>query len=154
MAVDGNIHGRVLLHDIGKLVLNDFQKGKDHQLVVEEMRFVRTHATMGYGVLTQYGYSDFVLKSVLYHHENYDGTGYPGNLIGEEIPIGARILRVCDTFAALTTDRPYRKHFEFDTAMDLMIEEVKNFDMKVFLTFQKVAHEVGLKYKINLTKGE
>ena len=52
------------------------------------------HSTLGYEKLKDQGYSDFVLESILYHHENYDGSGYPSNLAGKEIPIGARILRV------------------------------------------------------------
>ena len=90
---------------------------------------------------SQNKYSDFVLKSILYHHENYDGSGYPSNKSGEEIPIGARILRVCDVFAALRSDRPDRKAFDMETVMELMIEEVKNFDMQVFLAFQRVVHK-------------
>ncbi len=62
-------------------------------------------------------------------------------MIGEEIPLGARILRVCDVFVALTSDRPYRKAFDSQTAVELLIEEVRHFDMKVFLPFQSIIHE-------------
>lgn len=95
-----------VLHDIGKIVLENYVEEQD-TLVVEEMRFVRTHSTLGYELLQGRGYSDFVLESILYHHENYDGTGYPANLAGEKIPFGARILRICDVYCALTSDRPY-----------------------------------------------
>lgn len=142
-----------ILHDIGKLRINDLYEVED-KLVIEEMRCVRMHASLGYELLKNYEYSDYILKSILYHHENYDGTGYPENLSGEEIPLGARIIRVCDTFAALTTDRPYRKRFELDTAIELMIEEVKNFDIKVFIAFRRVVQEVGLKYQTKVIKGE
>ena len=64
-----------VLHDIGKIVLENYVEEQD-TLVVEEMRFVRTHSTLGYELLQGHGYSDFVLESILYHHENYDGTGY------------------------------------------------------------------------------
>lgn len=141
-----------MVHDIGKLKLNDEENAD--QMVVEEMRYVRMHTNLGYEILKKYDYADFVMETVLYHHENFDGTGYPDNLSREDIPMGARILRVCDTFAALTTDRPYRQHFELDTALELMIDEVKNFDMKVFLAFQRVVHEIGLGYKTNVIKGE
>ena len=77
---------------------------------------------------------------MLHHHENWDGSGYPDSLRGEEIPYGARILRVCDVFSALISDRPYRKAFDSATAMELMIEEIKNFDIKVFLAFQRIIH--------------
>ena len=98
------------------------------------------HSTLGYEELKDQGYSDFVLESILYHHENYDGSGYPANKAGEDIPIGARILRVCDVYAALISDRPYRKAFDISAVMELMIDEVKNFDMQVFLAFQRVVH--------------
>ena len=127
------------LHDIGKIVLENYVEEQD-TLVVEEMRFVRTHSTLGYELLQGRGYSDFVLESILYHHENYDGTGYPANLAGEKIPFGARILRICDVYCALTSDRPYRSAFTREQAMELMTEEVKNFDLKMFLAFQRVIH--------------
>ena len=95
-------------------------------------------------ILKKKDFSDFVIESILYHHENYDGSGYPDNLQGESIPLGARILRVCDVFIALTSDRPYRKAFDTETAVTLMIDEVKNFDIKVFLAFLKVVHEIDL----------
>ena len=139
------------LHDIGKLQLSS---DKENQFVVEQMQFVRMHADLGYEVLKDRGFSDTVLDSIRYHHENYDGSGYPNNLVGEEIPLGARIIRVCDTFAALTTDRPYRKCFTMDTSMELMIEDIKHFDLQVFLAFQKVVHEVGIRYKTSIIKGE
>lgn len=67
----------------------------------------------------------FCIESILYHHENYDGSGYPSNKAGDDIPIGARILRVCDVYAALISDRPYRRGFDISSVMELMIDEVK-----------------------------
>ena len=107
---------------------------------IEEARYIRRHAQLGEQILRKQGMSDNICSMVLYHHENFDGSGYPFNLLGEEIPLGARILRVCDVFAALISDRPYRKAFDIDTAIQLLIEEVKNFDMRVFLAFQSVIH--------------
>ncbi len=131
-----------MLHDIGKLKLTGYINGQENDpLVIEELKYVRMHSTLGYEELKDQGYSEFVLESILYHHENYDGSGYPSNKAGEDIPIGARILRVCDVFSALSSDRPYRKAFDVDAVMELMIEEVKNFDMEVFLAFQRVVHE-------------
>lgn len=131
-----------MLHDIGKLKLTGYINGQESDpLVIEELKYVRMHSTLGYEELKGQGYSDFILESILYHHENYDGSGYPSNKSGTEIPIGARILRVCDVFAALSSDRPYRKAFEMNAVMELMIEEVKNFDMQVFLAFQRVVHK-------------
>ena len=131
-----------MLHDIGKLKLTGYINGQERDpLVIEELKYVRMHSALGYEELKGQGYSDFVLESILYHHENYDGSGYPSNKAGKEIPIGARVLRVCDVYAALTSDRPYRKGFDMGTVMELMIDEVKNFDMQVFLAFQRVVHK-------------
>ena len=116
-----------MLHDIGKLKLRSYINGQEsNPMVIEELK--------------DQGYSDFVLESILYHHENYDGSGYPSNLAGKEIPIGARILRVCDVFCALSQERSYRKAFDKHTVMELMIDEIKNFDLEVFLAFQRVVH--------------
>ena len=92
-------------------------------------------------VLKNYDYSDNIMKVVLYHHECYDGSGYPDNLKGTDIPLGARILKVTDEFAALISERPYRKAFDIDTAVNILIEEIKNLDMRVFIEFQRMIHE-------------
>ncbi len=132
------------LHDIGKLEMAKYvhtvKHAPENTLRVEEMRYVRTHPALSYAILNEKGYSHQLTEWVLYHHENYDGSGYPANKTGEEIPLGARILRVCDVFAALTANRSYRKAFDMKTAVELMIAEVKNFDMKVFLAFLQVVN--------------
>ena len=130
-----------MVHDIGKLEIAKYLYSREPDpLTIEELKYVRTHSTMGYAILNERHYSEFVLQSILHHHENYDGSGYPANLAGEEIPLGARILRVSDTFAALISDRPYRKAFSMEEAVALMIDEIKDFDVGVFLAFQRVVH--------------
>ena len=131
-----------MLHDIGKLKLRSYINGQEkNPLVIEELKYVRMHSTLGYEELKDQDYSETVLQSILYHHENYDGSGYPSNLSGDSIPLGARILRVCDVYAALISDRPYRKAFDVSSVIELMIDEIKNFDMEVFLAFQRVVHD-------------
>lgn len=132
-----------MLHDIGKLKLPENNQEK-HNLVIEQLRYVRMHSQLSYEILRNKGYSQFVLKSILHHHENYDGSGYPDNIAGEDIPLGARILRICDVFIALISDRAYRKAFDVNTAVSLMIDEVKNFDMKIFLAFLNVVNEIDI----------
>ena len=130
-----------MLHDIGKLKLTGYINGQERDpLLIEELKYVRMHSSLGYEELKDQGYSDIVLQSILYHHENYDGSGYPSNLSENSIPLGARILRFCDVYAALSSDRPYRKAFDVSTVIELMIDEIKNFDMEVFLAFQRVVH--------------
>lgn len=127
-----------MVHDIGKLRLRTYVEEKEATLGIDEMRYVRLHPTLGYAILKEQGYEEEVLTAVLYHHENADGSGYPNNLKNEDIPVNARVLRVCDAFGALIANRAYRSAFDIETALTIMIEEVKNFDMKVFLAFQIV----------------
>lgn len=130
-----------MVHDIGKLKLSKYLYGRRKDiLMIEEMKYVRMHSALSYDSLKNLDYPEELLRSVYHHHENYDGSGYPDNLKGSAIPWGARILRVCDVFSALVSIRPYRKAFDIDTAVELMIDEIKNFDMKVFLAFLQVVH--------------
>ena len=130
-----------MLHDIGKLRILDYlHKDRSEAMVVEKMKYVRMHTTFGRDVLKSQGYNDNICRMVYEHHENYDGSGYPCNLSEDMIIPGARIIRVCDVYVALISDRSYRKAFEEKVAIDLMIEEARHFDMKVFLAFLDVIH--------------
>ena len=143
------------LHDVGKLELARYLRGhQEETLIIEEMKYVRRHSQLGADILEKKGYSQRIVDMVRFHHENCDGSGYPTNLSREEIPMGARILRVCDVFAALTADRPYRKAFDIDTAMELMIEEAKNFDIQVFLALMNIVHEGELGEILDTTELE
>ena len=130
-----------MLHDIGKERVSNALDEDAERLIVEEIHYVRLHSQASYDILKQRGYSERILQTVLYHHENMDGSGYPENLSGEAIPLGARIIPACDVYAARTSDRPYRKSFDRKTAVELMIEDIKDFDIKVFLAFQRMLHE-------------
>lgn len=131
-----------MIHDIGKLKLGEYLYGRrKDSLQIEEMKYVRMHPTIGYELLKELGeYPQSILDAIYHHHENIDGSGYPDNLKGDAIPLGAKILRPCDVFAALVSERPYRAAFDVDTTIDLMIDEFKNFDMKIFLAFMRVVH--------------
>ena len=131
-----------MVHDIGKLKLSEYLYGRTNEsLPEEEKKYMSMHSKISYDVLKKYDYSDNIMEVVLSHHECYDGSGYPNGLVGEDIPIGARILKVTDEFAALISDRPYRKAFDIDTAVSIMIDEVKNLDMKAFILFQRLIRE-------------
>ncbi len=130
-----------LLHDIGKLRLSKYLYSKTNDtLMVEQMRYVREHSTFGRDILKEKGYKQEILEAVYSHHENFDGSGYPDRLRGEAIPKMARILRTCDVFAALTSDRSYRRAFDNETAVEMMIDEVTSYDMEVILAFQRLYH--------------
>ena len=111
---------------------------------------MRLHAKLGADIARQEGYGDDIADIILYHHENYDGSGYPYCLQGEEIPIGARIIRVCDVFVALISDRAYRKAFEPKIALLMVSDEVRHFDMKVFLAFQRIINTTDILDEIQL----
>lgn len=131
-----------MLHDIGKLELADVIYGhRDDILAVERSKYVRMHPTLGIDVLRKEGgYSEEIISFIANHHENCDGTGYPHHIEGDEIPYGAKILRVCDVFAALVSNRTYRAAFSVDTAVEMMIDDVCEYDMRVFLAFLKVVY--------------
>lgn len=136
-----------MVHDIGKLQIGQYLYGRDDGVMrIEEMKYVRLHPTLGYEKLKQYGgFSELVMEGVYHHHENYDGTGYPDNLRAERIPLASRILRICDVYAALISERPYRAAFESEAAVEMMIDEVRHFDMKIFLAFLNVVHSEDIK---------
>ena len=130
-----------MVHDIGKLQLREFlHRERSEAMVVEKMKYVRLHAACSRDILKKKGYDDTILEMVYHHHENYDGSGYPDNISGDAIPLGARIIRVCDVYTALISDRSYRKAFSEQVAVELMIDETRHFDLKVFLAFQRVIH--------------
>ena len=131
-----------VLHDIGKLRVNRYvySDEKDDTLVIEKMKYVRMHSTYSRDILKGEDYPENIIEAVYHHHENYDGSGYPDGLKGKNIPEMSRILRTCDVFSALITDRSYRKAFAPKTAMAIMIDEVEDYDMEVFLAFQRVFH--------------
>jgi putative nucleotidyltransferase with HDIG domain len=100
-----------LLHDIGKidLVYASLLR-KPYDLSAEERTLIQTHATKGADLLTSLSsVSSLVVRGVRHHHERYDGSGYPKGLAGEEIPISARIIMLCDSIDAMLSDRPYRQ---------------------------------------------
>ncbi len=134
-----------MVHDIGKLRLSSYLYGRNSNgMIIEEIRYMRMHSKLGYDILKENGYNNAICEAVLYHHENYDGSGYPDNRKAEQIPLGARIMHVADAFIALISERPYREAFDFDSAIGIMIEDVKEFDMQVFLAFMDVIHEDGV----------
>ena len=103
------IEAAALLHDIGKLAVPEHILNKPGRLTPAEFERMKTHATVGAEILAEVDFPYPVVPIVRHHHENWDGTGYPDGVQGENIPIGARILAVVDCFDALTSDRPYRR---------------------------------------------
>ena len=93
---------------------------KPGKLDDDERRVIETHTDAGWRILQELEALRYILPGVLYHHEHYNGKGYPDGLVGENIPIDGRILAVCDAFDAMTSDRPYRKGMPIQKAAGIL----------------------------------
>ena len=137
------------LHDIGKIRIPDAILNKPGKLTPEEFDIMKKHSVYGGAIideliesLPQASYLEVARDIALYHHERWDGTGYPEGLKGEEIPLPARIMAVADVFDALISDRVYKKAFSFEKAMDIIKEESgTHFDPDIVKAFFAVADE-------------
>ena len=105
-----------ILHDVGKIGVPDSVLLKPDKLDRDEWDLMRKHPEMGFRMLQHIAFLQPALDIVFCHQERFDGTGYPRGLAGEEIPLGARIFAVVDTFDAMTSDRPYRKALSIEEA--------------------------------------
>lgn len=128
-----------LLHDIGKVGIREHILLKKGGLTPEEKKEIMTHPRIGAKILKPANLPREVVAAVLYHHEDYNGGGYPEGLTGKRIPLLARIIRVADAYDAMKSDRPYRKAF----SQQWIIEELrrcagKQFDPAVVEAMQKV----------------
>ncbi len=111
-----NIERGALLHDIGKIGIPESILRKAGPLTALEREIVKEHPLIGYEIIEEFEFLKKAAQIVLFHHESYDGSGYPYGLAAEEIPLEARIFAVADTLDAITSDRPYRKGSSFDVA--------------------------------------
>ncbi|MYL33568.1 HD domain-containing protein [Pontibacillus yanchengensis] len=112
-----------LLHDIGKIGVRDNVLLKDGKLTDEEFELIKKHPVMGANILEQVDLPDELqplLPGVKYHHERFDGRGYPEGLSGYNIPKFGRLMAVADAFDAMTSDRPYRKGMPFEKALSII----------------------------------
>ena len=110
------VYWGALLHDLGKIGVPDAVLLKDGPLNETEWALMRAHPESGKNVLKPLPAFDEAAEIVLCHEERYDGSGYPGGLRGDEIPLGARLFAVIDTLDAMSSDRPYRRGLDFDAA--------------------------------------
>jgi len=112
-----NLQIASLLHDIGKIGIPEMILNKIEKLTPEEIQIIHEHPSKGVTILQPIKELSECIKGVKYHHERYDGMGYPEKLKGEEIPLIASIISVADSYDAMTTDRPYRKAFSSKEAI-------------------------------------
>lgn len=108
------IHIAAHLHDIGKIGVPDAVLNKEGKLTEEEFSYIKKHPVIGAEILSKSKKLGELSDIVLMHHERYDGKGYPLGKAGVEIPIGARIIAICDSIDAITSNRCYRKAHDFE----------------------------------------
>ncbi|MBC6696082.1 response regulator [Terrisporobacter mayombei] len=137
------------LHDVGKIGINDATLLKAGRLDDAEFEYMKNHAELG-GQTIQRMINETNVESFLYiakdmahyHHEKWDGSGYPRGLKGGEIPISARIMAIVDVYDALTTKRPYKEALSHEKALEIILEgKGKSFDPKIIEIFEKIHHK-------------
>ncbi|NIM02650.1 GAF domain-containing protein [bacterium] len=134
-----NIEYSALIHDIGKIGIQESILTKKGGLSGTEYEIVKMHPLIGESIITPVKFLNGVAPLILYHHERFDGKGYLEGLRGEAIPLGARIISVADAFDAMTSDRPYRKALTKKRARDeLEKESGKRFDPQVIEAFLRL----------------
>jgi HD-GYP domain-containing protein (c-di-GMP phosphodiesterase class II) len=128
-----------LLHDIGKMGVPDAILLKPGPLTEEEWRLMRRHPTLAYELLSPIAFFGPALDIPYAHHERWDGGGYPRGLVGDQIPISARIFAVADVYDALTSDRPYRRAWSPERTLDhIRCEAGRHFDPQVVEPFVRM----------------
>ena len=134
-----------LLHDIGKIGISDEILNKAGKLTSEEWEVIRSHPQLGADIVSNVPELAACLAGILYHHEHYDGSGYPAGLKGEAIPLDARILGIVDAFAAMTSARPYRAAFSIEEALEELKQGAgKQFDPNLVKAFLPTAQTMSL----------
>jgi HD-GYP domain-containing protein (c-di-GMP phosphodiesterase class II) len=124
------------LHDVGKVHLPPLLLSKKEALTDEDWKTIRTHPELGEEMLKEIDFLAPSLPVVRHHHERWDGTGYPDRLVGEAIPLEARIVAVADAFDAMVSDRPYRRAMPVKAACDEIARSAgTQFDPRCAATF-------------------
>ena len=141
------------LHDIGKIAVSDLILNKNGKLTDEEFAIMKSHTTEGGKILKKIvedagdtfdaGYLNESIEMASFHHEKWDGSGYPNHLKGEEIPLSARIMAVADVFDALIAERVYKKGFPYEKAMAIITEGAgKHFDPDIVEAFTHISKKL------------
>ncbi len=148
----GNIVRAAPLHDIGKINVPDaiLNKPGPGRLTDEEFEIMKSHAQAGYEIITkaienmdESGYLEEARQMAHYHHEKWDGSGYPDGIKGEEIPLSARVMAVADVFDALMSKRSYKPPFTYEQAMKIITDGAgKHFDPKIVSAFAEAEVKV------------
>jgi HD-GYP domain-containing protein (c-di-GMP phosphodiesterase class II) len=115
--------------DIGKIAMDYKVFSKEKPLTEQEFEYIKQHASKSTEILIQSNLiSRDILSCIVHHHESYNGDGYPTKVKGNAIPIGARVIKLCDVYYALTEERPYRKGYSHEEAINIMEKEREKYD--------------------------
>jgi diguanylate cyclase (GGDEF)-like protein len=134
-----------VLHDLGKIGISDRILHKKNKLSAGEYKKIQKHPQIGAEIIRPVHSLCGVIPSILYHHERYDGRGYCANLKGDQIPMGARIVAVADVYSALVENRPYRKAYSKEEALEIIKQgSGSQFDPKVVDAFLKIIKDPQL----------
>ncbi|WP_246000930.1 HD-GYP domain-containing protein [Brevibacillus panacihumi] len=137
-----------LLHDIGKVAIPDLILQKEGKLTPEEYEIVKLHPTTGADMVEQIESLAHISRGIRYHHERWDGRGYPHQLKGEQIPLMGRILAVADTFDAMISTRSYRQAVSAQTAYEEVLRcSHTQFDPQIVEYFKKAYEKGALQVK-------
>jgi putative nucleotidyltransferase with HDIG domain len=132
-----------LLHDIGKLAIPDRLLQKAGPLTRDEFEQVKQHAALGAAMLEGIAAGAALSQIVRHHHENWDGSGYPDGLRGDDIPLGARVLSITDCYDALTSERPYRRRLTHACAVAAIVERRGTmYDPALVDAFVRIVHRL------------
>jgi HD-GYP domain-containing protein (c-di-GMP phosphodiesterase class II) len=138
-----NVKHAAVLHDLGKVGISENILSKKGPLTTKEREVIKTHPWTAAEILREIHALRGAIPAILYHHERYDGKGYPLGLRAEEIPLSARIVAIADVYQALVSDRPYRKAFSKKKAVEIIKKEMgTHFDPKVTKVFLKVIKNI------------
>jgi HD-GYP domain-containing protein (c-di-GMP phosphodiesterase class II) len=139
----GNLYLAGLLHDVGKIGIDYAVLQKREPLTRAEEQQVQKHVTIGCELLAGLRPLRGLVPAVLHHHERYDGAGYPHGLLGESIPLSARVLAVADACDAMSRERPYREAIPTWQVREIFIEEAgAQWDGRVVEAFLRCRHRV------------
>jgi HD-GYP domain-containing protein (c-di-GMP phosphodiesterase class II) len=133
-----------ILHDIGKIAVPEYILDKPSVLTREEYEVIMQHPSVGAEIIYDIPAYESIVPGILYHHERWDGGGYPLGLRGDEIPLNGRLITLADVYDAITAERPYRKGMDFADAVNFLEENSgRIFDPGLGALFLELLLETG-----------
>ena len=126
------------IHDIGKIAINEFIVNKPGRFTEAEHLMIQHHTQLGATLIEKLNLDPLIPLIILHHHENFDGSGYPHKLKGDQIPLESKIIRITDTYDALSSNRGYRPAYTSKKALSIMEQDQHCFDPELLEIFFKM----------------